>query len=490
MISKGFLKSTISYSVAGSLPMLSGFILLPFYTNLLDTGDYGILMLYIAFSLFIQILVSYSIDAYMGAHYTEVRDNEPRKKELIASSAGLLLCIGVVFILTMLVIGAPFFDFTFNRSGVMNFFPYGIMSVVTGFFNSFFRAYTYLLIFEKKPSQYFLLNFANFGLTIILSLAGLHLFPDSLIGPMYGRLLSGAGIFLLSLVGFARVAGISFRFNVLKGLHIFCIPYVLYVLLTWLSANIDRFIINDLIDAEHVAIFDFAVKCSLLIDFVQTGMVSAIYPEVFGIWTKTNATGTSKETNRYFHSFTGLTLLFVCLFMVIIPLIIPLFVKKQDFYESFVFMGVLVGSFVTRGVYYYFVSIILHLKRTRLLLLAFAVSAVFQLPLTWILTKFWSVNGAVAAALFSRIIQVGILYLVTRRYFEIRMNVFKMVGMPTLLLAALCAIWYLSDEWSVLPYLGLTAIMTGVLFLQYRKEIKMLFEKFFRRKIADNNHQS
>ena len=299
---------------------------------------------------------------------------------------------------------------------------------------------------------------------------------------MYGRLLSGAGIFLMSLIGFISMAGISFRFSVLKGINAFCIPYVLYVLLTWVSANIDRFLINDLIDPEGVAVFDFAVKCTLLIDFVQTGMASAINPEVFGIWTKEKATGTSKETNRYFHSFTGISMIIICLFMIFIPLLIPFLVTRNDFYSSFVLMGILGASFATRGVYYYFVSIILYLKKTRLLLYAFAMSAIIQIPLTYILTKEWGVTGASFAALIAKIVQCVMLYLVTKKHFDIQMNFSKLVVVPVLLTVALCGVWYFSSAWNALPYGVLTLIFAIVIFLQYRREIELLGNKFLKRK--------
>lgn len=489
MISGKFLKSTVAYSVAGSLPMLSGFILLPFYTNLLTTSDYGLLMLYIGFSLLIQIVVSYSLDAYLGAHYTEVKYDEKRRKELLSNLAGLLLVIGASFILIALVLGKPVFDLTFNRSGELSYFPFGIMSVMIGFFNSFFKTYTYLLVFEKKPGAYLLFNVVNFALTIIISIIGLYMYPDSLIGPMYGRLLSGLGIFSMALIGFLYTSGISFRFHLLKNLHVFCLPYVMYVILTWVSANVDRFIINDVMNAEAVAIFDFAIKCALLIDFVQAGIMSAIYPEVFEIWNRNKATGTSPESNKYFHSFTGLTLLMTCLFMIAVPLLIPVFVKKTAFYESFIFMGVLVGSFATRGAYFYFVSILLYLKKTNKLLIVFGLSAVIQLPATWWLTKNWGLDGAVVAAFLAKVVQVFFLYIVTRKLFEIRMNVMKLIVLPGCFMIALVCLWIFTDEWNVWWYAGLLAIVSVLLLLQYKNEIRGVWDKFVKRKFT-NTHES
>lgn len=484
MISGRFLKSTLSYSGAGALPMLSGFILLPFYTNLLSTPDYGLLMLYVGFSLLIQVLVSYSLDAYIGAHYVEVKDDYVKRKVLLSNVAGLLLFIGLSFIIIAYLIGQPVFDSTFNRSNSLQFFPYGIMSVVTGFFNGFFKVYTYLMVFEKKPGKYFIYNFVNFVLTIAISIAGLYMYPDSLVGPMFGRLLSGVGIFLISLIGVGVQYGISFRFSQLKGLHAFCFPYMLYVALVWITSNLDRFIINDILSARYVAVFDFAVKCTLLIDFVQGGIVTAINPEVYEIWNKNQSTGTTKETNRYFNTMTALSMVVICGFMIVIPFIIPWFVKKTEYYESFALMGILAGSFATRGLYHYFLSILIYLKKTKMLLIIFAISAAIQLPATWLLTKYFGIGGTVISVLLAKIIQVVILYLKTKKYFTIEINLMKMVYLPALMIAILGLIWWISPEWNVFWYLGLLAATGAMLFVLYGSEIKLVVTKFAGKKTA------
>jgi O-antigen/teichoic acid export membrane protein len=77
-ISKTFIKSSIIYTVAGALPMASAIILLPFYGNNLPLAVYGELATYIAFSMLVQVLVTYSFDTSVYVYYHEYK-NAPEK---------------------------------------------------------------------------------------------------------------------------------------------------------------------------------------------------------------------------------------------------------------------------------------------------------------------------------------------------------------------------------------------------------------------------
>jgi O-antigen/teichoic acid export membrane protein len=109
MISKKFISSSFIYSVIGSLPLASSFILLPFYTNLLSTSDYGLLALYISIALLVQVISNLALDTTIGVHYFEFKDAPEKLKKFIGTIAGVLLVSAVVFILFSLVGGKLLF---------------------------------------------------------------------------------------------------------------------------------------------------------------------------------------------------------------------------------------------------------------------------------------------------------------------------------------------------------------------------------------------
>jgi O-antigen/teichoic acid export membrane protein len=473
MISKRFLQSSAIYTIGGALPMASGLALLPFYTDLLSIETYGLLMLYVAFSLFVQILTSYALDAYLGIHYIELEHDWKKAKQLVAEVGGLLLLLGAFWYIAAWIGGAFLFDRSFNLEGNLSFYPWGFLSVITGIFNGIFKVATNLLVYRREPLNYLVFNTVNFVLTIAISLVGLQLYPGELTGPMYGRVLSGLGIFFMAIVYLWKNYGISFRLRSLNGLHTFCFPYVVYLVLVWVLANVDRYIINSALDAGSVGLFDFALRCTMLIELLQNGLMAAVNPKVFLIWKNQNRVEGTIESNRYFNGFTVMSVAMAAGFSVIVPLVIPFVVKNSAYYNALSLMCVLASGYVLRGMYHYFLTPLLFQKKTKLLPLVFAASALVQIPLTYFFTLNWSLGGAVMANLLTKLLQAVFLYFAVRSFFAFRLNALKLLLVPLLFMGGQLAIWLREANFNV----GLQAILllSTVLLLSvvYRNEIKL-----------------
>lgn len=482
MISGKFFKSSLVYTIGGAMPMASGLVLLPFYTDMLSIETYGILMLYIVFGLIMQVLTTYALDAYLGVHYIDVKDNPAAAKKMIGAVTGLLLVMGAVIIPLAGVIGKPIFDNSYNTADNLDYYPWGFMSVAVGFCNGFFKAATNLMVFRQEPGRFLWFNTANFILTVGISLTGLYMYPGELVGPMYGRLLSGVGIFAMALWFLLRHYGISFSFKEIKGLHKFCFPYMIYLVLVWLVANVDRIIINDAMDEAKVGLYDFAVRCTLLVDLLQNGLIAAVNPVVFMLWKDSGKNETTIETNRYFSVFSAVSVLGIAGFAFIVPLLIPLVVKNTEYYESFVFMGLLASGFAFRGLFHYFLSPILYLKKTKLLPIAFGLSAAIQIPLTMWLANNHQVDGVVWASIIVKGLQALFLYLVVRKYFKFSLNPFKMIALPVIFVVLCLVLWNYLGKFDWMWYGGLAIVTFVLISAIYFREMKQVLVKFTAKK--------
>lgn len=478
MISGKFIKSSFLFTVGGAMPMASGLVLLPFYTNRLTIETYGILMLYVVFSLFMQSVTSYALDAFLGVQYVEAQHDRQKLNKIIGAIAGLMLVIGSGVIVAGLLVGEPLFNVSFNSAGNLDFYPWGIMSIVTGFFNGFFKTATNLLVFRREAWTFLGFNFINFLLTIAISLVGLHLYPGELTGPMHGRLLSGLGIFIMSMIFIIKEYGINFSFGSLKGLHSFCMPYLIYLILVWIVTNIDRYIINGTLDSGTVGLYDFAVRCTLLISLIQDGLVAAINPLVYTIWKDNGKNETTPESNRYFNVYAAVGVIFISGFSLVIPLAIPFVVSNASYYDAFIFMGAIAAGFATRGLYHYFLLPILYLKKTRLLAIAFGLSAAIQVPLTYWMADQYGLNGVVIANVVSKVVQALFLFAVLKPHFKIKFNIWKLLVMPAVFIALYLFVWLYYDVfiwWIYGILLMITAMVVGLL---YFNEIKLTLSKF------------
>ncbi|MEX1239290.1 MAG: oligosaccharide flippase family protein, partial [Cyclobacteriaceae bacterium] len=238
-ISKNFLKSSLIYTLAGALPMASALILLPFYVAYLSTSDFGALSIYFAFSYFIQLLTTYSFDTSLYIHFHEYK-NEPRKLSAFASSSfilmmGIGLCVGFVFT----VFGDLAFRNIFTDQSI-SFQPYGLLAAITGIFQAMFKVHGNLLQSREKPGIYLWSNVATFALIAGTTIAGLYLYPDSLMGPIGGRFIAAVVAGLWALARIFREFGITFDLPLVRTTFSFNFYTFLYQVLQWVINYFDR----------------------------------------------------------------------------------------------------------------------------------------------------------------------------------------------------------------------------------------------------------
>ncbi len=481
MISKEFFKSSLVYSVVGALPLAASVFLLPFYTNLLSTADFGRLALYISFSFLIQILVSFGLDSYITVQYIEFKSDPDLLRENMSAITTAFLAISAAFTLLSFFTGPVLFALFF-RDGSLSFYPWGFMSVLTAVFHGASKLYTNLLIYQQRPGRYFVVNVINFFLVIGISLGGLYLFPRSLIGPMWGRLLSALALAAFSISVLLQNYGVARGRAFIKGMVSYCSPLVIYSLLFWILSYIDRFVINHFMRAEDVAVYDFAVKCTLLIEFFQTGLVSAIYPKVFGIWKEQKVPESSVQVNRYFNGFSAATLLVLPLFLIVVPALVPLVVHEQAYYAGFAFLPLLSLGFIGRALFYMFLAPFYYFRKTRLLPRVLLFSSLLQLLLSVWFVQRWGLAGAVWINFIMKWVVAGFAFNECRKIFKFKFNRIKQIWLPL----AYTLIFILAGRAAgsgdtLLVYAVQALVSLALVFFVYRRELLLLLEQWRRK---------
>lgn len=475
MISKDLIKSSFTYTVIGALPIASGFLLLLFYTNYITKADFGALVLYISFTLFVQILTNFGLDTYIGISYFEHKHDPNLLKERIGNIVSYLLVVGIICILIFLFIGKPLFNLVFKGKDLF-FFPYGWMSVLTAFFNSFFKTYSNLLINQQRPVKFAVINSANFVMTIGFSLAGLFMYPYTLIGPMWGRLLSGVGIFIIALVSFQKEFPFHFEVgDALKKAISFSLPVLIFFLLSWVISNIYPWIMKQFMSLDEIAVFGLAIQFTLLIEFTLNGLSSAYMPKVYELLKKDNLFHSTPDLNKYFSAFNALSLLLITLSTFILPLIMPFLIPK-NYAPTYLFLALLNISFASRGLYNYFLAPIYFHRKTKVLPKVYTYTATIQIILSIILIKYFSIWGAIWANLITKIIQNIFLYQESHKFFNFKFNVNKLIGLPLLVTVIIIITEYFATfdniHWIHLIQLIIT---TFLVWYVYRNEMVDLF---------------
>jgi O-antigen/teichoic acid export membrane protein len=483
MVSKQFFKSSIIYSLVGALPYTTGVILIPFFTYYLTPEQFGVNALYLTFMYFVQLLSTFGLDTYIGINYYDYKNDKQRLKEFIGTILMSLIVIGTLVFFLLLIGGNAIFHQVFRNTNAMSFFPFGLITVCTALFNSVFKSYCSLLINQQRPKRFFWLNLSNFILTLGASLAILYLFPFTLYGPVVGRLAPALLVGMMSVFLIISEFGLSFKKEFLKGVWSFCAPMVVYGIMVWIVSYIDRYIIvHFMADPTFVGIFDFAVKLSMGIDLVQVGLTNTIHPKVYNIWKDGNLKESTVEVNRYYNGLTAITLLIIPLVIIAVPLLVPLVIKKEIYYQAFMFLPILCLGFATRPWYYLFMAPLFFFKNTKALPRVFFFSATFQIIICSLLVWKFGLIGAMWSNFLVKPIQAFFLWLESRKIFHFKLNSWKIFYLPLIFIAVGIGCQFFISEKNILWFATGQLILSVLLvFFTYRHELESLFHPFLNR---------
>ncbi len=478
MISKSFFKSSLVFTIGGSLPMVGSLLMLPYFTNYLSEVNFTQISFHISFSYLMQIIFSLSIESYFGVKYTQLNHSAEEQKLFIGKVAVILLSFGVLLTLLISIFGEQLFGFVFSNKLEMSFWPFGFYSLITAFFNSFFKTASMVLIYKKEATQFLLFNIINFIFTVGITVLGLKMYPDSLFGPIYGRLFSGVIIFLLGYYIFIKNGQLHFNTTYVRDILLFSLPYCGFVLFTWIITQFDRYILQNKITLQDLNTYDLVIKCFFGVVFVQNSLMAVIFPKVFEHWAKTKELKTTQETNRYFNVFTILNILMICSFFVVLPLIYPLLIKNVKFYECNVYIGLLGAGYVTQGIISFFMSTIMYAKRIDVLLKIFGVSAVLQVILLFLLTHYFGLLGAIYSGIIVKVVQVVLAKWFTRSIFEYDYNLYKIELLPYSFIVINILQYYVLHSYNAVLYLLQLLLYIIVAYFLFKNEILKLLANF------------
>lgn len=459
------------YTLAGALPMASAIILMPFYGSL-PPDVYGSFSIYLGFSLLVQIVVTYSFDASIYLNYHEHK-SDPKSLGIFVSSAFLfilLLSAGVGLLLALL--GNWIFDFVYG-AGKIPFLPFGVLSVATGIFQAVFKVNNSLLQTQGKASTFLWINVFSFSVIAGLTIFGLTFLPNTLWGPVGGKLL-GALISAAWVLGSVfRQFGFHFHWKSLKPTFEFNNSSLIYQIQQWFINYYDRIIILMVISKATVGYYDVALKFLLAIDFVLTGLNATIHPKVLGKVYEQSIKSSTVEINRYYNGLTGVAILAVTGSILLFPPVIEIFFTKP-YQAAIPLIPFAALVYLLRPLRLWVAMPYAALKYSKPLPYFYLLVAIVKIALLYWLVQQWGVWGAIISTIVSYMVEILILFWGIRNRFHYKFNAFKLIVAPLLLGVSIL----LLEPWLGVDYPwqlhAFYVILSGfVLLWAYRNELKI-----------------
>lgn len=460
--------------MAGALPVASAIILLPFYIAYLPTATYGTLSICLAFSLLVQVVTIFSFDTSLHVHYQEFRKDTQTLHRLVSSVFLFLLGFGAIILVASALAGAPIFELIFAQQS-FSFYPYGFVSVGIGVFQAIFKVKGYLLQTQERPQIFLWSNVVSFAIICVTTIIGLWLFPDSLIGPLGGRLVAAVLSALWALWHTFRETGIHFKSPWRYTSFSYNAYMFAYSLQHWASGYLDRFIIMFFLPLSTVGIYDFAMKCLVPIDLVINGLRASFTPSVIRHINDQQIKSATPEINRYFYGLIAITLLMVCFSIFGIPVLVEVFVQKSGYAEALPFIPYLALIFIFRALRPYFVVPFTVLKEMRPVMWINVGTTILRVGSMVVLIEYLDLAGIIIAAYLVMVVEIALLWRYLANYYVIRFNTFKLIGLPAaVFIMVIVGEYFVDDSFDLMLHASYGMVSVALLFLAYRKELDLL----------------
>lgn len=465
-------RQSVQFTFIGALPFIGALVLLPFYSNLLSTADFGLLNVYITISLLFQALTSFGVEHYIPVLLHDPKKSSSERLRYYSNALGLQLFAGLGIIGLTFLLGDLLFQWLYPEA-TLRFWPYGIMSIATGFFNGYFRTETTYYTNIPDTRRYSFFNLFNFVFTVALSILFLEIWKGEIFGPLLGRLISGLLIFLLSLS--AQRRGYFPSFSTVSSREIIHISGVMlgYTSLMWVLNYIDRFVITGYCSLETVAVYDFASKCLLPVEFLMMGLSGFILPRIYKSWNGNFDAPPMDKTKTLLHAFLVAAVGGVLLCMIGIPLVAPLVIYNDTLFASFSWIGIMGVSYFTRALFSLYMGLLMLRKEQGRLVATLFYSAVVQMILLFVLVPSYDMAGAVAAITGGKTASLIFMYLDLRGRIFLRVNYRKLITFPLIVAVILLAAFLLEHSFGYyVVSLAATFLSVLVTLFFFRKDLR------------------
>ncbi len=407
---KKLFKNTIIITIGKICTQLITFFLLPLYTGVLSTEEYGIVDLLNTLVALLLPIMTFQIEQALFRNLIEVRDNEEDKQKIISSGVLTVVMQCTLYLILFFII-SPFVNNKYKLFLATN--------VIT---------YTFLSLFQQiargvgDNKNYAIGSFISALFTIIFNILFLVIFKlgasGMLLGTMLGQLIATAYLLLiLKLYKYIKIK--SYYKQIVRKLLTYSIPLIPNAISWWIFNASDRVIVSSILGVDQNGILAASLK------------FSAVFITLYNIfnmsWTESIVLSIEdKDIENYFNKifnviigiFTSIALCIIAFIPFVFPILIN--VKFSDGY-GLIPISIIASLFnVVVGL----ISVIyIAQKNTRAVANTSIISAIINISVHLILIKFIGLYAAVISTLVAFfIMSLYRLIDIKRKYFKIKIN--------------------------------------------------------------------
>ena len=443
---KSLVKNTIIITIGKICTQMITFFLLPLYTGILSTEEYGVVDLLNTIVSLMLPIVSLQIGQSVFRELIEVRNNEKDKVKIVSTAVITVISQCILYLILFALI-SPFVN--------NNYKVFLATNVITNIFLSLFQQITRGFGNNKK---YALSSFISAFFIIVFNVLFLVVFKlganGMLLGTMCGQLVAIIYLFInIKLFKYIKLR--EYKKELIKKLWKYSIPLIPNAISWWVFNASDRVIVTSLLGVDQNGILAASLKFS---------SVFITFYSIFNIsWTESISVAINDDDiqtyfNKIFNVIMNLFTAMAVGMVACMPFVFPIMINEK-FSSGYGLVPISIIASLFNVVVGLVSVIYIAKKNTKAIANTSIVAAIINIIVHLTLIKFVGLYAAVIST-FAAFFVMSIYRLVDirKRYFKINIEK-KLVLKAIPILVIVLVLYYLRN-----PYLNALSLLIAIAF--------------------------
>ncbi len=437
---KELTKDTAIYGISTIVGRFLGFFLIPFYTNVINTHDFGIYSNIYAYLAFLNIFFIYGMDAAF-MKYASLKEDKTEKKKIFSTAYLFVTLTTLLLAITLYLLKIPFSRLMEIPSEYSKLYYYLIFILI---FDTLSLVPFANLRLERKSGKFTSIKLSNIILNLALNFILVLKYKLGIEAIFLANLIASAFSFIVLTPEIYKLMSFKIDKEFLSKLLKFGIPYLPASLAAMVVQVVDRPVVLAMTNESTLGIYQANYKL---------GVFMMLFVSMFQFAWQPFFLNNAKEKNakEIFAKVLTLFLLVSSMIWIVLTLFVEDFARFEflpgksiigkDFLSGIAIVPIILLGYLFNGIYYNFQAGIYIEEKTKYFPFVTGAGALINVVVNILLIPILGLIGAALATLASYVVMALGLYLFSQKYYPVKYEygkVFKILATITVT----CILYY------------------------------------------------
>ena len=406
---KSLFSDTAAFAISNFASKILTFLLVPLYTSVLSTSDYGIADLIINTINVIYPILTLNI---MEATLRFAFDSDISKEDVFTNSIFFIVVSEIILIIFTPIVG--FFSSTMKDYWIwfcIIFFGYNVQQILSQYVKGI-----------GKTKVFAIAGVIHTAVLVTSNIVGLIVLKRGLNAYLFSIVIGYFVTFTyLIIAGRIRIKSIHVNGALLKDMLRFCLPTIPNAMAWWVNTSADKYIIIYYLGISMSGIYSVAYKIPSILTLLSNIFTSA--------WTISAIQNFDDKDSGKFQSivykYFNIGNVLVCSLLILFAQFLGRILFAKDFYVAWKCVPLLLVAYVFSGLAGFLASSFRAAKYTKGLLSSTSVGAVINIVLNFIVIRNYGIIGAAFTTMLGFAITFYIRSRTVKKVIDISINLKK-----------------------------------------------------------------